>query len=106
MLFAVYRQQGDRGRFEALKERFVRRYNVVAPTWEEETVEVSGRHGLDEKFPRVVERIGQVWGTRYAGDFLNGLLLDDRDGQRQGFDMDVAEDISFLRELFAIRMQL
>lgn len=106
MLFSVYRQQGDRVRFDELRQRFSQRYNVVPPTWDGEQQEAARRQGLDERFPRVMQRVEQVWGSRYAADLLNGLLLDDRDGQRQGFDMDVAEDISFLRELCSIRAQL
>ena len=100
MAFAVFRQTADRDGFDRLSQRFRRRYNVVPPEWDQEApVPVD----LEERYPHLVGRIREVWGTPAAAQFLNELLLDDRGGERQGFEISVAEDISFLRELVAVK---
>lgn len=100
MAFGLYRQTDDRGAFDALVERFRRRFNVMPPSWlEDAPLQVD----IEERYPHLVTRIAAVWGTGHAGPFLNSLLLDDRGGERQGFELSVAEDISFLRELVAVK---
>ncbi len=60
-------------------------------------VDALGETGLEDKFPHVLEKIGTVWGTTEALETLNDLLLDDRNGERRGFDLNAAEDILLLR---------
>jgi len=102
MAFSLYRQTADRQAFDALEARFRARFNVRPPPWDGET---AASVDMETRYPHLVARIGTLWDSPAAADFLNGLLLDDRQGGRAGFEMAVAEDISFLRELLAVRQE-
>ncbi len=55
-------------------------------------------HKLDERHPRLLERIAELWGTKQLDAFLNDLVYDTRGG-RQGFPMDVMLELMFLQTL-------
>lgn len=98
MLFDLLRVTEDRESFDRYTARFQGRYNVAPPLWDRPAAaEASG--GLAERFPHVLDRIIELWGTREGMRMLNGLLLDDRGGSRRGFDFEIGEEISFLRDL-------
>ncbi len=48
---------------------------------------------LEEKFPRILNRIVDLWDSREIEDYFNDLLMDTRGGTRQGFPPDVASEI-------------
>jgi hypothetical protein len=98
MLFDLLRLLGDREGFDRYKARFQHRYNVAPPGWDR-TADSGASGGLGERFPHVLNRIIELWGTREGLQMLNGLLLDDRGGSRQGFDFEIGEEISFLRNV-------
>jgi hypothetical protein len=98
MLFDLQRTTGDAAAFASYTERFQRRYNVSPPSWERGGT-ADPATGLAERFPHVLDRIIQLWGTGEGLRLLNALLLDDRGGTRRGFDLEVGEEISFLRDL-------
>ena len=52
-----------------------------------------------ETMPHLVERICLLWGKAECESYLNGLLLDSRDGARRGLPWDAAQDLMFLAEL-------
>ncbi len=95
-LFRLHRNTQQRDSFDELAARFRRRYNIAPPEWGSEEIKEEGA-GLEDKFPSVVEKIRMVWGTTEALELLNTLLLDNRGGERRGFDLGVAEDITLLR---------
>jgi hypothetical protein len=98
MLFDVLRLMNDQEAFEVFTRRFKGRYNVSPPAWVKPDPD-SEPVGLAERFPRVLDRVVELWGTGECLKLLNGLLLDDRGGSRQGFDFLVGEEISFLRDI-------
>jgi uncharacterized protein len=53
---------------------------------------------LDQRYPQILERIEQLWGTSQIDHYLQELLLDTR-GDRQGFAPDVMSDLMFLHGL-------
>ena len=53
---------------------------------------------LDERYPRVLERIAELWGTKQLDPFLYDLVYDTR-GSRQGFPMEVMLELMFLQTL-------
>jgi len=53
---------------------------------------------LDERYPRILERIAQLWGTSQIDQYLQELLLDTRGG-RQGFAPEVMSDLMFIHGL-------
>ena len=51
-----------------------------------------------EGFPRIIEKVRLMWKTRELDVFIHRLILDSRDGARQGFPMAVAHEMMFLAE--------
>lgn len=47
---------------------------------------------LDAKFPRIVEKIAQLWDTDQITPYFTGLLMDERGG-RKGFPPEIAREI-------------
>jgi phage tail protein X len=103
MLFDVLRLMGDREAFEGHSRQFKRRYNVSPPAWVR-PAPASGDTSLGERFPHVLDRIIQLWGTQEGLELVNGLLLDDRGGSRQGFEYQIGEELSFLRDVLDRRL--
>jgi hypothetical protein len=51
-------------------------------------------------------RLVEGWTKRDAQDFLNHLLQDNRGGERQGFSMDVLQEILLLLAVIELRDHL
>ena len=51
-----------------------------------------------EDFPRITQRIQQLWGTPECEQYLNALIIDNR-GHRQGFPPAVLEELLYLARL-------
>lgn len=49
-----------------------------------------------EAFPRVLEKIQTMWGTRECDGFIQSLFMDTRGGTRRGFPMDAGAELLFL----------
>ncbi len=71
----------------------------IPPTQEdgEEGSTAESLSALD-KFPGVLNKISLMWGTRELDKFIHKLIMDSRDGTRQGFPMAAAEELLFLSE--------
>jgi hypothetical protein len=67
----------------------------------------SGAPGVDacalEKLPHITKRVCLLWGHPEFDAFTSHLLMDSRDGKRQGLPWDVAEEILFLAELRVVK---
>ncbi len=50
-------------------------------------------HTLEKQFPRVLEKILQLWDSPSIDPYFHELMMDTRDGNRQGFPMEVASEI-------------
>lgn len=57
-------------------------------------------HELERQFPRVLEKITQLWGTEDLEVYLNELMMDSRNGQRKGFPQAVASELMYLGLLY------
>ncbi len=53
---------------------------------------------LDARYPRILDRVAQLWGTSQIDSYLQELLLDNRGG-RQGFAPEVMTELMFLQAL-------
>lgn len=101
MLFDLYRENGQRAEFEQAQVAFGRRFNLAAPAWqasmesENDSVDVLS-------FPHVLERIAQLWPAVGCRVYLEGLLYDDRGGERQGFSRQTYHDLLFLIALLEV----
>ena len=49
-----------------------------------------------EKLPHITKRVCLLWGHPEFDAFTSHLLMDSRDGKRQGLPWDVAEELLFL----------
>lgn len=94
-LFDVYRKLGEREEYEQLRTRFSQRYNGRVPHWGEPWEETVGLDAL----PHLKKRITQLWKTDKIVPYLERLLVDNRRGTRQGFDLSSFQDIRMLLEI-------
>lgn len=52
-----------------------------------------------EAYPHVRNRICMLWGTHDLDQYITHLMTDTRDGQRQGFPVEVTAELLFLAEI-------
>jgi hypothetical protein len=56
-----------------------------------------------EKLPHITKRVCLLWGHPEFDAFPSHLLMDSRDGKRQGLPWEVAEELLFLAELRVVK---
>lgn len=95
MLLDLYRRGGMREEFDALAEKMRGRFNAKTPSWNESTTPISGLKTLED-FPHVIQKASSQWGRQECVDYLYGLVHDTRAGQRNGFPLEVVEEIALL----------
>ena len=96
-LFDLYRMTGDQARYESLAVRFKLAFNGRVAPWEQSEAD-KGQRSIDE-FPHVMAQIMKAWPTDGLVQFLEDLLLDNREGHRQGFDLPAYQDLLFLTNI-------
>jgi hypothetical protein len=96
-LFDLYRTVGDREKYEDLTERFEHLFNGRVVPWGDGSA-LEHLRSLED-FPFLLKKIVQLWPTDDLVPFLENLLVDDRDGRRQGFDLAAYRDILFLTKI-------
>lgn len=102
-LFDLYRVVGDREKYEALGKRFMSVFNGRIVPWDE-PLTLERPRGIED-FPEVMGRIVQLWPTDALLPFMEKLLIDEREGNRDGFDLAAFRDILFLTNI-AHKIQL
>lgn len=73
--------------------------SYAPPSQQPTTLSHRPESALEIMSPRIVERLCTLWGTPEVEQFISGLLLDSRDGQRQGFPLEVAHELLMLIDL-------
>jgi len=63
----------------------------------------SGAASALERLPHITKRVCLLWGHPEFDAFTSHLLMDSRDGKRQGLPWDVAEELLFLAELRVVK---
>lgn len=53
---------------------------------------------IEQRFPHIVKKLTALWLTEACAEYLSGLTVADRPG-RQGFPLDVMEDLMMLYEI-------
>jgi len=102
-LLEIYHDFDMRPEFEALVTEFRRYFNIAKPNWETmASGEISSRS--IEEFPRLMEKISSTWGGPACLEYLHHLLLDNKGGLRQGFELGIASDILLLIHLLEGRL--
>ncbi len=94
-LLDLYRQVGDKEKFQALRERFHRHFNGQIPAWQ---AELPAQKPRLADFPHIMTKLAHILQTEQAIPYLESLLLDDREGTREGFAYGVYCDIVQLLE--------
>ena len=96
-LFDLYRMVDDEEKYLDLTERFEKIFNGRVIPWEEKEL-LQHQRNLED-FPVLLKKITQLWRSDEIVPFMENLLIDDRDGRRQGFDLTAYRDILFLANI-------
>jgi len=91
-LLDLYRLVGDEDNYRDLRHRFKLKFNAKIPNFHEEIVAVRSF----EDFPHLISNTCALWQTDDIHGYLESMLVDDREGERVGFDLPVYRDILFL----------
>ena len=67
---------------------------------------VENAAGALEAMPHLVERICLLWGQGEFESYVNRLIMDSRDGARQGLPWQAAQELMFLAELSVAKRAL
>ena len=98
MLLDLYHTHGRRQEFRQLAQEFHQRANVEAPTWESYAAQEHDANGLDA-YPHVAKRVVGLWRLPECREYLEQLLYENRDGQRNGFSLAAYGDILTLLQV-------
>jgi hypothetical protein len=98
MLLDLYHTHGRRQEFRQLAQEFHQHCNVQAPAWDSYSARERGAAGLHE-YPHVTNRLVGLWRMPECRDYLERLLYDNRDGQRNGFSLAAYGDILTLLQV-------
>jgi hypothetical protein len=93
-LLDLYRTVNNKDRYDQLRERFKTIFNAKVPLFEDEINIEQDRH--IEDFSHLMDRIVNFWFSGEIIPYLESLLIDDREGRREGFDLPVYRDILML----------
>ncbi|CAN5296894.1 hypothetical protein BH11PSE11_BH11PSE11_10650 [soil metagenome] len=94
-LLDVYRVLGDQKKYDAILKRIKKIFNVKMPPLDAPALNPKERPQVRRlaDYPNIVERIFDLWETDEIVPYLEGLLVDNRDGTRDGFDLPVYRNI-------------
>ena len=98
MLLDLYRRGGMREEFEALAEKMHNRFNASIPAWSDSLTPISGLKALED-YPHIIQKASADWGSQACLDYLLGLISDTRAGLRNGFPLEVVEEIVLLMRI-------
>lgn len=92
-LLEIHRQSGNRTEFERSAAELRQHFNVQPEDWNAPVQQ--GRSSL-ESYPHIRAMVVKLWRTPEGINLLRTLLLDNREGTRNGFSLAVAEEILLL----------
>ncbi len=105
MLMHIYRQHQLRREFDDLSRHFRVFFNIDPPNWEvadrEQQAQLSG--GLETLYPHIMQKITSQWPDPECRKWIEGLLVDNRSGDRQGFALSVADELMTLIDVLRVR---
>ncbi len=102
-LLEVYRAAGLRSEFDGLARQLNKTFNVKAVTWDNFDQARRATATL-EQMPHIISALQATWGTREAQAYLQTLLRDNRDGTREGFPLNVIDDILTLAAILEMEL--
>lgn len=103
-MLAMYHGMGRRREFEVIAERLHEEFNLGLIRWDDSLrcVADGGKAALED-FPRILDQVSRTWDTPECLAYLNGLLEDNRAGERRGFSLGAFEELLLLSELQELR---
>lgn len=101
-LLDVYRSLDKKEEFNELAKRFHLAFNVMAPQWENKQVAMIVATSLEE-FPHIIDQLLSMWPNPETKDYLEALIQDNREGERAGFNIEVAKEIALLISILETR---
>lgn len=93
-LLELHRMTDNRNGFETSVSELRQHFNIEATAWESATA-LGARNSLEE-YTHLRNHLIDIWRQPGCADFLQGLLIDNREGTRTGFPLSVAEEILLL----------
>ncbi len=93
-LLDLYSVVNNRAKYDSLRDRFIVTFNAIIPQFGE--VPATAHVRQLEDFPHLIKHICELWNSPGIVAFLQCLLVDDRDGNRVGFELPVYRDILML----------
>lgn len=100
-LLDLYRESGRRVEYGRLANRIKSRFNVRLPEFDNTANE--DLSDIDA-YPHLLGTLQGLWGSDICLEYLRGLLLDDRKGDRNGFPRHAFEDLLFLSAVLEERL--
>jgi hypothetical protein len=97
-LLEIYRGNGMRSEFESLATNLNQNFNVEIVHWDNATPGERLEMTL-ELLPHIRDQIDALWGSPECFEYLQKLLHDNREGQRNGFALPVVKEILVLIDL-------
>lgn len=98
MLLDLYHRSRMRDEFEILAAKMRGKFNVKIPEWGKANLPLSGLKSLED-YAHAIANIEQCWGTPACMSYLCSLVQDTRAGQRNGFPLEVLEEIALLLQV-------
>lgn len=95
MLLDLYRRGDMRNEFEALLPKARAKFNLHLPAWDDSTTPISGLKSLED-YAHLIAHIAGDWGKQACMDYLHEIIVDNRAGQRNGFPIEVVEEVVLL----------
>lgn len=95
MLLDLYRRGDMRNEFEALLPKARAKFNLHLPAWDDSTTPISGLKSLED-YAHLIAHIAGDWGKQACMDYLHEIIVDNRAGQRDGFPIEVVEEVVLL----------
>jgi len=94
-LLDVYRKSGQREQFDKATEEMRKVFNVEAGAWDNRQKQRLPDKSLED-YPHIAAQLKKLWPTAEGAEYLLSLLADNRDAKRDGFPLQVIEEIVLL----------
>lgn len=102
MLLDLYQRGDMRDEFETLRRRIREDFNVSLPEWHAGgAAELCAGLKSLEDYAHIVRHLLDSWGKQECLDYLHELVHDSRAGHRDGFPLEVLEEIVLLTHVLA-----
>lgn len=98
MLLDLYRRGAMHDQYVRLAAEIQKRFNIRIADQDTAATVTSGLKSL-ESYAHIVEHLTERWGTPAALDYLRQLISDNREGARQGFPLEIVEEIALLMHI-------